>query len=76
MCEFLVEGLDPFRNAGLPGVDLLTATDQAYDRCPILPLIQRPNKEGCFGVGEILDLEFVAVGSSAFELICEPLVGP
>ena len=76
MCKFLVEGLDPFRNAGLSGVDLLPATYQAYNRCPILPLIQRPNEKGRLGVGEVLNLEFVAVGSSAFEVICEPFVGP
>lgn len=76
MCEFLVEGLDPFRYTGLSGVDLLPATDQANNRCPILPLIQRPNEKSRLGVGEILDLEFVAVGSSALEVICEPLVGP
>ena len=74
--EPLIQRGNPFRDSGLAGVDLLAAADQADDCRPVLPLITRPDQEGCFGHREIRHLQLVAVGSAAFEIVRKPLVRP
>ena len=71
-----IQSCDPFGDSGFASVDLLAAANEANDRCPVLSLIQRPDQKSSLRHGEVRDLQFVAIGSTAFEIIGESFVCP